>query len=42
MAALGLRTEECRRDDWPDPRATCTGADVLPGGVVVVHARYRW
>jgi hypothetical protein len=42
VRALGLREEECRRDSWPDPRATCTGADVLPGRVVVVHARYRW
>lgn len=42
VAELGLGSEQCRRDNWPDPRSTCVGAMVLPDGVVVVHARYRW
>jgi len=42
VASLGLHSEECRRDNWPDPRATCTGAVVLPDGIVVVHTLYRW
>ena len=42
VGALGLRRERCSRAPLLDPRSTCVGARVLPGGDVVVYATYEW
>lgn len=42
VRALGLSSEKCTRAPLLDPRSTCVGAGVLPSGVVVIHAFYKW